>query len=87
MYSKDKNLIASKAEMLYHREISGRDYQRSTTKHNLRYAGGEKMLNREKGAAPLYSQIVEIIKGQIESGEFVKGDLFPTEKSCRKSMR
>ncbi len=32
------------------------------------------MLNREKGAAPLYSQIVEIIRGQIENGEFVKGD-------------
>lgn len=41
------------------------------------------MLNREKGAAPLYSQIVEIIKGQIEGGEFVKGDLFPTEKKLQ----
>lgn len=41
------------------------------------------MLNREKGAAPLYSQIVEIIKGQIEGGEFVKGDLFLTEKKMQ----
>ncbi len=37
------------------------------------------MLNREKGAAPLYSQIAEIIKSQIENGEFVKGDQFLTE--------
>lgn len=41
------------------------------------------MLNREKGAAPLYSQIVEIIRGQIENGEFVKGDLFLTEKKLQ----
>lgn len=41
------------------------------------------MLNREKGAAPLYSQIVEIIRGQIEKGEFVKGDLFLTEKKLQ----
>ena len=45
------------------------------------------MLNREKGAAPLYSQIVEIIRGQIEKGEFVKGDLFLTEKKLQESIR
>ena len=37
-------------------------------------------LNREKGAAPLYSQIVEIIRSQIENGDFVKGEMFLTEK-------
>lgn len=45
------------------------------------------MLNREKGAAPLYSQIVEIIKGQIESGDFVKGDQFPTEKQMQETYQ
>lgn len=40
-------------------------------------------LNREKGAAPLYSQIVEIIKGQIENGEFAKGEMFLTEKKLQ----
>ena len=45
------------------------------------------MLNREKGAAPLYSQIVEIIKGQIENGDFVKGDQFPTEKQMQETYQ
>jgi len=45
--------------------------------------GVKEMLNREKGAAPLYSQIVEIIRGQIENGEFVKGDLFLTERKLQ----
>lgn len=38
------------------------------------------MLNREKGAPPLYSQLESILKKQIEHGEFNKGDLMPTEK-------
>lgn len=38
------------------------------------------MLNHEKGAPPLYSQLEAILKGQIEHGEYMKGDLFPTEK-------
>lgn len=38
------------------------------------------MLNHEKGAAPLYSQLEAILKSQIEHGEYTKGDLFPTEK-------
>ncbi|MBS6194072.1 MAG: GntR family transcriptional regulator [Clostridiales bacterium] len=38
------------------------------------------MLNRARGAAPLYSQIADILKGKIENGEFASGDLFYTEK-------
>ena len=38
-------------------------------------------LNKEKGSSPLYSQLEMIFKAQIESGEYVKGDLFPPEKS------
>lgn len=38
------------------------------------------MLNHEKGAAPLYSQLETILKSQIEHGEYTKGDAFPTEK-------
>lgn len=38
------------------------------------------MLNHEKGAPPLYSQLETILKKQIEHGEFNKGDTFPTEK-------
>lgn len=38
------------------------------------------MLNREKGAAPLYSQIVDILREKIETGEFASGDSFYTEK-------
>ena len=38
------------------------------------------MLNREKGAPPLYSQLEAILRGQIEHGEYTKGDVFPTEK-------
>lgn len=38
------------------------------------------MLNHEKGAPPLYSQLESILKRQIEHGEYNKGDLLPTEK-------
>ena len=38
------------------------------------------MLIRQKGAAPLYSQIEAIIKEQIERGDYVKGDIYPSEK-------
>lgn len=38
------------------------------------------MLNREKGAAPLYCQLENILKTQIEHGEYNKGDIFPSEK-------
>ena len=38
------------------------------------------MLNHEKGAPPLYSELEAILKGQIEHGEYMKGDLFPTGK-------
>lgn len=38
------------------------------------------MLNHEKGAPPLYSQLEMILRGQIEQGEYSKGDLMPTEK-------
>lgn len=38
------------------------------------------MLNHEKGAPPLYSQLESILKKKIEHGEYSKGDFFPTEK-------
>lgn len=38
------------------------------------------MLNHEKGAPPLYSQLESILKNRIEHGEFNKGDFLPTEK-------
>lgn len=38
------------------------------------------MLNHEKGAPPLYSQLESILKGKIEHGEYNKGDFLPTEK-------
>lgn len=38
------------------------------------------MLNRDKGALPLYTQLEAILKRRIEHGEYNKGDLFPTEK-------
>lgn len=45
------------------------------------------MLNREKGAAPLYSQIVEILRKQIENGDFTAGDLFYTEKKLQEMFQ
>ncbi|MGN1142384.1 MAG: GntR family transcriptional regulator [Oliverpabstia sp.] len=45
------------------------------------------MLNREKGAAPLYSQIVDILKEKIENGEFVSGDQFYTEKNLQEMFQ
>lgn len=38
------------------------------------------MLNHEKGAPPLYSQLESILRKQIEHGEYNKSDLLPTEK-------
>ena len=38
------------------------------------------MLNRDKGAAPLYSQLEQILRKKIEHGEYCKGDFLPTEK-------
>lgn len=38
------------------------------------------MLNHEKGAPPLYSQLELILKKKIEHGEYNRGDFLPTEK-------
>ena len=40
-------------------------------------------LNHEKGAAPLYFQIENIIKAQIEKGEYAYGDVLPSEKQLQ----
>ncbi len=40
-------------------------------------------LNHEKGAAPLYFQIENIIKDQIEKGEYTNGDVLPSEKQLQ----
>ena len=48
--------------------------------HFLRKTGGMDMiLNREKGAPPLYSQVETILRTDIEHGKYNKGDSFPTE--------
>lgn len=41
------------------------------------------MLNREKGAPPLYFQIENIIREQIENGEYNNGDAFLSEKQLQ----
>lgn len=41
------------------------------------------MLNREKGAAPLYYQLKEILKEQIENEQYKKGDIFLSEKQLQ----
>lgn len=38
------------------------------------------MLNHDKGALPLYSQLEQILRKKIEHGEYSKGDFLPTEK-------
>lgn len=40
-------------------------------------------LNHEKGAAPLYFQIENILKEQIEKGEYAYGDILPSEKQLQ----
>ncbi|WP_026495699.1 GntR family transcriptional regulator [Butyrivibrio sp. WCD3002] len=37
-------------------------------------------LNREKGATPLYLQLEDLIRMEIESGKYIKGDILPSEK-------
>lgn len=37
-------------------------------------------LDFKKGAPPLYAQLEKILRKSIEEGEFVKGDMFPSEK-------
>jgi len=37
-------------------------------------------LDKSKGAAPLYHQLKQILKKEIEEGNFIKGSLFPCEK-------
>ena len=41
------------------------------------------MLKREKGAPPLYYQLMEELKEQIENEEYKQGDVFPTEKQLQ----
>lgn len=38
------------------------------------------MLDRKKGAIPLYTQLEMVLRKKIEQGEYTKGDFFPTEK-------
>lgn len=45
------------------------------------------MLNREKGSPPLYFQLKEELKNQIEDGKFKKGDLFPSEKQLQEQYQ
>lgn len=41
------------------------------------------MLNREKGAPPLYYQLMEELKEQIENEKYKRGDAFLTEKQLQ----
>lgn len=41
------------------------------------------MLNREKGAQPLYFQLENLLREEIEQGNFIKGEIFPTEKNLQ----
>lgn len=41
------------------------------------------MLNREKGAPPLYHQLKEILKQEIEEEKYKKGDIFLTERQLQ----
>lgn len=41
------------------------------------------ILNRAKGASPLYSQLENILKKKIEDGEYKKGDAFLSEKQLQ----
>lgn len=40
----------------------------------------ERILDKSKGAAPLYYQLEQLIRKSIEDGEFSKGEIFPCEK-------
>lgn len=44
------------------------------------------MLNHEKGAPPLYSQLESIIKMQIERGEYNRGGLSSYRKDADGSV-
>ena len=37
-------------------------------------------MDRNPGAPPLYAQLEQILKQQIECGTYKKGDFLPTEK-------
>lgn len=41
------------------------------------------MLDRRKGAVALYAQIENILKEQIENGEYAYGDILPSEKQLQ----
>ena len=45
------------------------------------------MLNREKGTPPLYYQLKEKLKEQIEAEEFKKGDTFLSEKELQEKYQ
>ena len=45
------------------------------------------MLNREKGAAPLYSQIADILKKRLRMASLYPGIPFIRKKICRKCFR
>ena len=42
------------------------------------------MLNRERGALPLYRQLEIIIKDSIDNGEYSAGDILPAESDYMK---
>lgn len=45
------------------------------------------MLCREKGSPPLYFQLKEELKGQIEAGKFERGDTFLSEKQLQEQYQ
>lgn len=45
------------------------------------------MLSREKGSPPLYFQLKEELKDQIEAGKFERGDIFLSEKQLQEKYQ
>lgn len=43
------------------------------------------MLERSKGAVPLYRQLEQLLREKIEDGEYVKGDILPSEKQLQET--
>ena len=44
-------------------------------------------LNREKGATPLYLQLEDLIRMEIDIGKYIKVDILPSEKEYMDKYR
>lgn len=66
----------------YKRELLGllSCFSEDTVVSNANLEPTKEELSRQKGCAPLYGQIEEILREEIERGAYAYGDLFPSEK-------